>query len=287
MSKQDIIISSASGYSWDQLQYWAKSISKSGFEGETYLVLYDQDPEIIKNMENHGIQLFFPISNHLGGKELDVVTDRFYQKWVLINSIGHERIHRVISTDVQDVVFQTDPTAWLDEHLGDYQLFVTSEGIAYEHEGWGRKNFMNCFGEAIWNSGVAHRTILNCGVWGGSSRLAADLFLLIYLIGFGHPMHSIGQRPSARWTDQAALNLVSSMDLVKDKIRFIKSEEGFAAQLGTFLALDTSFGKYLNEPVPVVENGEVFTSSGSKFVVVHQYNRIPELARQIRERLCN
>jgi len=284
MQKNDIIVSSASGYSFNQLECWAKSIRQSGFEGEAYLVLYDDDPAIASSMNELGINIFSPKANHLGNYAPDVVVDRFYQKWVLINDIGRRNINRVISTDVHDVVFQSNPTAWLDENLGSYKLFVTSEGIAYKDEPWGRENFKKCFGTEIWNSGIPDRSIFNCGVWGGVSEYVADMFLMIYLIGFGHPMHLIGQRPSARWTDQATLNLISHLSLFRSDVKFIKSEDGFAAQLGTILAPGTGFSEFLNEPRPVVRNGEVFTASGQKYVVVHQYNRVPELREQLMNR---
>lgn len=281
MQKTDIIISSASGYKWEQLECWAKSIKKSGFGGDAYLILYDDNSEITTRLKDHGIKVFKPTADHLGHDKPDVVVDRFYQKWVLINNIGYERIHRVISTDVHDVVFQSNPTIWLDDYLDDYKLFITSEGIAYKDEVWGRDNFKQCFGEEIWKDGIAEQTIFNCGVWGGIGEYAADMFLLIYLIGFGHPMHITGQRPGTRWTDQATLNLISHMSLLRDKIKLIRSEDGFAAQLGTFSDPKNNCLEFLNEPRPVFENGKVFTASGKQYVIVHQYNRVPGLREKL------
>jgi hypothetical protein len=58
---------------------------------------------------------------------------------------------------------------------------------------------------------------------------------------------------------------------------YLRSEDGWAAQLGT--TVDPSkidnFGPLLLEPSPKLEGGKVVTSTGTPFTIVHQYDRVP------------
>jgi hypothetical protein len=64
------------------------------------------------------------------------------------------------------------------------------------------------------------------------------------------------------------------------------SEEGWACQLGT--TADPSkleqFKPFLLEPSPIMVDGEVATSSGNVFTIVHQYDRVPEWKKVIEEK---
>ena len=64
------------------------------------------------------------------------------------------------------------------------------------------------------------------------------------------------------------------------------SESGWAAQLGTTVdpSKKAQFGPLLLEPPPVMINGEVATSKGNVFTIVHQYDRIPGWKERIEEK---
>jgi hypothetical protein len=62
-----------------------------------------------------------------------------------------------------------------------------------------------------------------------------------------------------------------------DTSKYMKSEDGWACQLGT--TGDPSkieqFKPYLLEKTPIFEDGKVWTSHGHEFTIVHQYDRVP------------
>jgi hypothetical protein len=254
------------------VRLWANSLQASGFSGDAFVVLYGENPDVESRLIERNIGVYKPEKDHLGLGDINPLVHRFYHKWVILNDLGFDDLGWVISTDIRDVVFQSDPISWINENLGNEKFFITSEGMAYEDEFWNRDNFKACFGESIWSTGIASRTIYNCGVVGGAGSYAAEMFLMLYLLGYGHPGHRTGE-----WTDQAALNLVSRFKLFGEHIRFVSSEEGLAAQLGTFLDEALCYDRFLGEPKPVIQNGEVYTAGGVKFAMVHQYDRIPEL----------
>jgi len=62
------------------------------------------------------------------------------------------------------------------------------------------------------------------------------------------------------------------------------SEDGWACQLGTTYKPEAlvHFKENLVEPSPIIdEDGIVYTSTGKPFVIVHQYNRMPDLTQKI------
>jgi hypothetical protein len=77
-----------------------------------------------------------------------------------------------------------------------------------------------------------------------------------------------------------------SQEPYKSVARYMTSEEGWACQLGT--TADPSkleqFKPFLLEPSPIMKDGEVATSAGKAFTIVHQYDRVPEWKKVIEEK---
>ena len=47
----------------------------------------------------------------------------------------------MITTDVRDVIFQWNPSEWLENKL-EKDILVSTENVLYEHESWGKKNIL-------------------------------------------------------------------------------------------------------------------------------------------------
>ena len=86
--------------------------------------------------------------------------------------------------------------------------------------------------------------------------------------------------------DQAALNILLSLEPYKSITRFSESEDAWACQAGT--TVDPSkinkYKKYLTEPEPHFDGNYVYTSEGIKFCIVHQYDRVPSWKYLISEK---
>ncbi len=96
-----------------------------------------------------------------------------------------------------------------------------------------------------------------------------DLAINIFAASMGRPIPIC---------DQSTFNFLISMSPYLETSVYSKSEYGWAAQLGT--TADPSkidqFKPFLLEPSPVMKDGEVTTSKGIPFTIVHQYDRVPE-----------
>lgn len=296
---KDLIIGGASNYGWNELKYWVNSIKKSGFDGDIVLVATNIKRETIEKLNEEGVQL------QLYGKMQDdgsVVAhsngvphvERFFYMWNYLRE-NVDKYDYVISTDTRDVVFQSNPTVWIDEMIfaGRESLIVSSEGLKYQDEPWGNQNLFDAFGPYFHN---LYKSIVinNVGVIAGETRYVTDLFFMIFQMSINRPYNIV---------DQAVYNILLQQKPFSDICKFTYNSDAWAIQLGTTIEaikngagaigndvranpehLKTYEANYFDEQ-PIFENGIVKTAKGAPFVVVHQYDRLPiELKNTIMEK---
>jgi hypothetical protein len=131
--------------------------------------------------------------------------------------------------------------------------------VTYENEAWGYKNIHEGYGPMFWDW-IKPNTIGNVGVIAGKYKSVKDLLMLNWLVSqSGDTRH---------FTDQSSFNLIIHNELIRNKIS-INSD--FALQIGT----NTNDLKIEND---VIMNGE------TPYVLVHQYDRDPQIKKEIYER---
>lgn len=282
----DLIIGSYTDYNWDQIKCWANSIDKSGFKGDKAMVVFNSDFDTAKQLVEKDFSLF--AFNRDDTRQMfgypgpfSIVVQRFYHMWQFLSNLPEDKKYdNIIATDVKDVVFQSDPSKWLDKNLGDKKILVSSESLKYKDEPWGSNNMAQSF--PMMHSYMLDKPIWNCGVLAGRADVIKDLFLNIFLVTLGLP----GQIPGGGGPDQAALNILLSMEPYKSITKFANSEEGWACQAGTTVdptKID-GFRPNLLESEPTWKNGYACTSKGNKFAVLHQYDRVPKWKKVVEDR---
>ena len=273
----DIVVGCITGYNFDKIKPWVNSLDNCGFEGTKAMICYNIDYDTVDELvkRNYSILAFgkdeenrklnYPKEN------FSIVVERFLHLWYLLKRFKGQ-YKNIITTDVKDVIFQTNPSEWLDKNLGDKQINVACESIRYKDENWGTNNLMKSFGTLI-HEECNENLIYNAGTISGNFDTMVDFFLNIYMLCNG-TQHFIegGGGP-----DQAALNVLLNMKSYKDITNFAKSEDGWAAQLGTTgPQIAHQYGDKIVEPNPILEGDMVCTSNGTPFALVHQYDRVPE-----------
>jgi hypothetical protein len=107
-----------------------------------------------------------------------------------------------------------------------------------------------------------------------------DLAAMIFAMSTNRPIPIV---------DQSTFNFMVAQEPYLSTARYCKSEDGWACQLGT--TADPSkvdqFKPLLLEPSPRFIAGNVTTSKGKDFTIVHQYDRIPEWRKSIEEKYSN
>jgi hypothetical protein len=243
------------------------------------MVCYNVDYDVVSKLTERGFTVFgFKKNDELSRLEyqksdFNICLERFVHIWYFLNKLQNKDEYRyIISTDVKDVIFQTNPSEWLEKNIGDKKINVASESIRYRDEDWGKNNLFQSFGPLIFDANQDN-IIYNAGTISGEFNTAIDLFSNIFLSCGGSPKDV----PGGGGPDQAALNVLLNMSPYKEITNFAPSESGYAAQLGTTgPQIKEKYGDKLVEPSPIFEDGIVKTSTGIPFSIVHQYDRVPE-----------
>ncbi len=281
---KDMVIGSITGYDFDKIRPWVNSLDQSGFTGTKAMLCYNVSKETVEELTKRGYAIFAFNTNEITGdyeyrRVFSLVVERFLHLWYFLKE--HRGTHRyLIATDVEDVIFQYNPSFWLSANMGDKKINVSSQSIAYGDESWNANNLQKSFSSLLYKD-MERNIIANAGTISGDFDTMVDLFLNIYLLcnGTSHQVDGGGG------PDQAALNVLLNMKTYRDMTNFATSEDGWAAQLGTTgPQIAGKYGDKLVEKTPIIVDNIVCTSKGSPFALVHQYDRVPELKSIIEER---
>lgn len=283
MKQVDLVIGAVTGYKWDQIKYWANSLDRSGFTGKKAVIAYNMDLLTAMELRNRGYAVIGfqtdPTTKDLTypHKDFSIVVERFLHYSMLNNAENREAIRYVLATDVRDVIFQRNPSEYLDgEYIRNHDLVMSSEGIKYKHEDWGNNNLAQAFGNYMWQT---HRenTIVNCGVIAGKFDAFMGLAKTIYLVCQNATQHV----PGGGGPDQAALNLILDTYVYEHITHISNHESTWAAQLGTMMdpRKVEAYKPFLTEPLPTfnTKTDQVVNNAGLPFSIVHQWDRVPEV----------
>ena len=267
---KDCIVGCATNYDWSKLKYWVNSINASGFEGDKVLILMNCDKDTAQKITDAGFSIIAFNQDANGNltyqSQLMVHVERFIHIYKLLKDNNYRY---VITTDVKDVIFQKNPSTWLENNLTDKEdLVFSSESLKYKDEPWGRENLTQCYGQGIYED-FKNNTIFNVGVLAGRGYAMRDLVLQLFLNCINRPIPIV---------DQAVFNVMISRHPYLNSTMYTVSEDGWACQLGTTAdpSKIDSFRPFLLEPSPKLEGDKVVTSTGIEYTIVHQYDRVPE-----------
>lgn len=278
---KDVVVGAITNYNFNMIETWVNSLDNSGFTGDKVMLCYNIDYDTTEELAKRGYTILAFNKNDEQRRfeyhkdNFNICLERFIHLWYFLNRVKDKEEYRyIITTDVRDVVFQKNPSEWLEENIGDKKIVASSESIRYKDELWGKNNLAASFGPLIYDM-YQNNIIRNAGVLAGDYKTMLDLFLNISLVCGGSPVNV----PGGGGPDQAGLNVLLGMAPFKDITRFTDSEEGWAAQLGT--TVDPwklpAYCPVLTEASPKInDDGKVTTSTGKVFTIVHQYDRIPQ-----------
>jgi len=253
-----IILGCITKYKPEDIKPYVESIEQSGYSGKKIMMVYDVPQETIDYLKSKGWELY---GNQL---QQHIILQRFRDIYKLLESFPNEII---IWTDVKDVIFQIDPTTWIEQNKTK-PILAFSECITFKDDEWACVNSGTSFPmEWEW---LQHLPSYCAGTIVGDSEYLRDLFISIY-------RWSLTTSNPEQLSDQAAYNVLINLSQFKDIVQKVEQEEGFVTQLGTVLVKKDHFGDKLLEPTPLVDsNFIVKNQKGEVFPLVHQYDRIPQ-----------
>jgi hypothetical protein len=187
---QNLIIGGFTNYDYNQLKPWVESICEVIPDAHRVMCVGNASDETKRILANKGFELVdMPKVN------IPVHVLRFFSIYEYLR-LNWKKFNLVVTTDVKDVYFQTDPFKWLDYHnigVKDmHQIVAGSESMLYKDEPWGDDNLRSCYGEHI-HSIFKNNEIYNVGTLGGSAEYIKDLVFNIFSNATNRPIPIVDQ----------------------------------------------------------------------------------------------
>jgi hypothetical protein len=254
------IIGCITKYGVEQIRPFVESIEQSGFTGDKLMLVYEITQDTIDYLKNKGWLLI------QSEPQQHIILQRFRDMYQVLHQYETDV---VIWVDVKDIIFQKDPTEWLNKWMRR-DILAFSESLKFGDEAWARLNAGTSFPmEWEW---LQNKEIHCAGTIVGKRDAIRDLFIDIY-------RWSLTTSNPEQLADQAAYNILIHLHQFKDKIQFVKQQEGFAAQL--HLKLKKGDTLPYTEILPNINGIEVKNEKGELYTLVHQYDRNEELKKLI------
>ena len=254
------IVGCITKYGVEQIRPFVESIEQSGFKGDKLMLVYEITQDTIDYLTNKGWLLV------QSEPQQHIILQRFRDMYQVLHQYETDII---IWVDVKDIIFQKDPTEWLNKWMRR-DILAFSESLKFGDEAWARLNAGTSFPmEWEW---LQNEEIHCAGTIVGKRDAIRDLFINIY-------RWSLTTSNPEQLADQAAYNILIHLHQFKDKVQFVKQQEGFAAQL--HLKLKKGDTLPYTEILPNINGIEVKNQKGELYTLVHQYDRNEELKQLI------
>lgn len=181
----------------------------------------------------------------------------------------------ILSTDVFDVVFQRDPFKKLDSK---FDFYAGGEGVNVNQEPWNRKNIENLFSNEVLK--CDNQEVVCSGVLAGKREILIKIYERMFEL-----CETALNRDDIR--DQAALILMIARNEIENK-KIFNLDEAWAVHCAvagpTPFFEKWGFKNNIKYGIPKLIGGEICTSEGIPFDIVHQFNRIENWNKIIKEK---
>jgi hypothetical protein len=273
--KKDLIVTTISeNYNWIDIKNWIISLKNTSYSGDILVLAYNfpEDHEYLINLKKLDVIILTPQNTYQAEHETNFIWHsgqvtalnanklihnvRLFHLWqYFIETQSDLEYNRIIFTDGRDVIFQTNPTEWLNKYMVK-DILVPSEGVLYRDEPWNTNNALNNYGPYIYEYILKDSETCNVGTFACSANICKDLCLTLYLMS-----NNIGH------ADQPSFNILTKT-LLKDKCQWVDYNDLWALQIGTIVNNLDQYVKF--------ENGIIYSIKHNEpFCLVHQYDRVP------------
>ena len=258
-SANDLMISVSKGsplIAWQMFVPYVVSLQRSGFKGTKLMFVSGVSIEIRSKLSEAGFTLvdFSAGSGTFGFERIKPILKFLNER--------SQDFRNVIWTDWPDVVFQSNPSVWLENNLRGHRLVGCTDSVTIENGG-GTDEWVKKVSPEVFEK-IKGCDVCCCGTLAGEAQALRDLLRKM------HEMLSVDMG----LIDQGVLNFLLRTSPFKEITLFPKLEDGFVGGLVQFLGGRTTVW---TNPHPVLNNGIVYPSGKNEpFVLLHQHNRNPE-----------
>ena len=221
MAEKNLIIGAFTGYTYNQLKPWVESVEEVtlGKEVDKVMVVGEASNETKQILIDKGW-----ILQDMPKMNIPVHVLRFLSIYDYLET-HWKKYQYVVTTDVKDVYFQSNPFDWLEQKLlgTTNKLVAGSESMLYMDEPWGSENLWQTYGPYVYEI-FSKNKIYNVGTIGGASEYVKDLVFNIFTNATNRPIPIV---------DQAVYNVLLNTQPYKDITFFANQCDGWACQAGT------------------------------------------------------
>ena len=270
---QDVIVTTVKNYDWPEIMPFAVSLDRSGFSGTKVMFIENVTQKAKDKLIHYGWTLIDvvadPAQSYATARHEPVV--EYLKK--------HKEDYRyVLYIDVRDAIFQSDPSAWLENNLGaSAELVGPSECVLIKHQDVNSRWIRETMGEET-ETWLGDYDVCCCGTIIGLTRT------VLYVV---EKMCEMSKKISGWGYDQAYFNYLIHISPLKEVTPILKMKEGFIATCSWFLCDPEIWKPYLVDDVPIFDMERVLVcvpGTNIPFPIVHQYDRNAFWAQAIREK---
>jgi len=268
MTKQDdVIFGVIRNYDWPTIRPYAVSLTKSGFSGIKVFFFENITREARENLVSLGFTL--QASCPTPRPDSPTFNRSRYANAVFFMKDRMKSTRYFIWTDVRDVVFQSDPSVWLEEHTGKdhvrkYHIVGSTEHILLKNEWHGNGAWaQRAAGDAY--SWLQEQECCCTGVMAGTPE---------YMIPLLQSLILNVTRDESRGVDQGSLNYLLRIKPFKDVTLLPRMTEGFCVTCGLYQSDGDALIR--TEKCPIFDRGTglvYIPDTTTPFCIVHQYDR--------------
>jgi len=262
---KDLIIGAFKNYSFNTIKPWVDSINECGFTGDKVIISIGSSKETDSKLADAG----FTVISAPSQQQMGFHMERFIHIYNFLQTHS-EKYRYVITTDVRDVIFQKNPSEWIENNIQDKKMIAVSESILIKYEHWNSENIMKAFGPYFYQD-IQDKEVYNVGTLAGDSDYIKDLCGMLYQLSANRP----------DWVaDQAAYNVLLNWHPYKNETLFVGLSDAWTCNLHITNKPGEKdhFAPFILEQKPIFEDGLVKDGKTKQpFYIVHQYDRDPEL----------
>ena len=120
---KDIVVGCITGYNFDKIKPWVNSLDRSGFTGTKAMICYNVDYDTVDELVKRDYTILAFKKNDQEKRfeykpQFSIVVERFYHLWYFLKQLKGQYRY-IITTDVKDVIFQSNPSTWLENNIKD------------------------------------------------------------------------------------------------------------------------------------------------------------------------
>ncbi len=266
----DVVLACVQNQGWPELKTFAHSLVRAGFQGAKVLLTSGLPEDARKKL----LELGFTIYQNEPRSRF-VVQGRFGPA---VEYLQTHRHRYAVWVDTRDLVFQTNPSLWLQSRLAPHKLVAASECWKIKDEPYNDKWSLATVGAA------EHAWLREQDVCCGGTLAGEAAAVQTALEGVLRTVQS----PTAN--DQAALNHLLRTEF-KDITKFPRMRDGWTATCSAFRT--QGFNGYASRPEVLTDEQPIFWKEGcvttpggvsAPFCVVHQYDRDPGFKNAVENR---